>query len=280
MECWSELKFVDLQFPGVLHEDLRAGNESGYEILRNDIEEAWTLAPHSMQSRFKQLSGTNFIAYRGLIFELYISRTLVKGGYRVTYEYDDSQKTGSIDFFAQKGSINFLVEATSIGPNESGILNPNYDLNPQGFLQVRKALREKLNKVSDPPNFPTVLALCNSFESFLSTPFEKVQALYGVPAVRFNRETEESEMVLADRGIWAEEPLRTRGYSAAYFTKGKYPGFTFLGLPELWMNPSAEIELDLSIWPEDVVYYKSDESLYRTSIQNNYDWLKLNSILE
>jgi hypothetical protein len=147
---------------------------------------------------------------------------------------------GSIDFFAEKASTKFLVEATSIGPNESGILNPNYDLNPQGFLQVRKALRDKLNKVSEPPNFPTILALCNSFESFLSTPFEKVQALYGVPAVRFNRETEESEMVLADRGIWAEEPLRTRGYSAAFFTKGKYPAYrATLQLSKLGIDSST-----------------------------------------
>lgn len=231
-----------------------------------------------MQSRFKQLSGTDFIAYRGLIFELYILKTLVKDGYRVRYEYDVSQQAGSIDFFAEKGSINFLVEATSIGPNESEILNPNYDLNPKGFLQVRKALREKLNKVSEPPNFPTVLALCNSFEGFLSTPFEKVQALYGVPAVRFNRENEESVVVLADRGIWTEKPLRTCGYSAAYFTKGKYPGFTFAGQPELWMNPSAEIGLDLTIWPEDVVYFKSDESLYRTSRDQQFEWAVVDSI--
>ena len=272
------MKFIELDFPGILHEDLCTRNESVYRNLSQAIEEAWSLAPEPMQIRFKELSGTNFIAYRGLIFELYILRTLLKSGYMVTYEPGGSQNKGPIDFLAEKGTTNFLVEVTSIGPNEEGILNPSYDINPEGFLKVRKALRDKLNKVSEPPKLPTILALCNSFESFLSTPFEKVQALYGVPAVRFNRENKESTMVLSDRGIWAEEPIRTRWYSAAYFTKGKYPGFTFSGQPELWMNPSAEIELDPSFWPEDAVFYKSDENLYRTSKHHNYEWAKVNSI--
>lgn len=272
------MKFVDLKFPGVLHEELQTNKDAAYQELRLNIEDAWSVAPDPMQKRFKELSGTNYIAYRGLIFELYILKTLISSGFQVSYEFNGSESLGSIDFMAEKGLNKLLVEVTSLGPNEDGIRNPNFDIDSEGFLKVRNTLRKKLSKVSEPPKFPTILALSDSHESFLSTTFERIQVLYGVPAVRFNPDTEESALVFADKGIWAEEPLRTQGYSAAYFTRGKYPGFSFLGRPELWLNPSANIEIEPGAWPEDVIYFKSDERLHRTSKDIHFEWAVLNSI--
>jgi hypothetical protein len=272
------LRFQDLDFPGVLQLDLRKSQEPGYQSLREEVEEAWSLAPNRMKKRFLELSGTNFIAYRGLIFELYILKTLINSGFNVTYEYDGSDKTTSIDFLARKDSIEFLIEVTTLGPNENGILNPSFDIYSEGFLKIRDALKSKLHKVAIPPRYPTVLAISNSYESFISTPFEKIQTLYGVPAVRINLDSNESSLVLADKGIWAEEPLLTRGYSAAYFTRGKYPGLSYLGRPELWLNPSADIELKVGTWPEDATYFKSDENLYRTTRDHNYEWTIVNNI--
>jgi hypothetical protein len=274
------VKFVELSFPGVLHADLKTRKDTVYQELRLEIEDAWSLAPDSMQERFKKLSGTNFIAYRGLIFELYILRTLIKSGFQVTYEYTALENMGSIDFMVEKDAVKFLVEVTTLGPNEEGIRNPSFDIVSEGYLNVRRALKNKLKKVVEPPVLPTILALCNSHESFLSTSFEKVQVLYGVPAVRFNPETAESTLMFADKGIWSEDPVSTQGYSAAYFNRGKYPGFSFLGRPEIWINPSGKMELELGLWPEDVTYFKSGESLHRTSRDQNFEWTTVKSIFD
>ena len=41
----SLVKFIDLVFPGKLHEDLKNSDSAEFEFLRAEIEEAWALAP-------------------------------------------------------------------------------------------------------------------------------------------------------------------------------------------------------------------------------------------
>jgi len=261
-----------LDFPGKLHEDLKKQSDSDSLKLQTDIEDAWSRAPKEMKARFKDLSGTGFTSYRGLIFELYIFRTLINSNFDVSYEYSHSGTAKSIDFLAKNGEKELLVEVTSLGPNESGIKNPNYEIDPEGFLRVRKALRNKLGKVTETPKYPTILALCNSHENFQSTKFEKVQALYGTLAIQLNLESNASKIVLTDKGFWPDHDFSSRGFSGVYFTAGIYPGFSYLGQPEIWLNPISPINLMLNIWPEDVQYFKSDERLFRTSKSEKYIW--------
>lgn len=226
------------------------------------------------------LSGSGFIHYRGLIFELYILKKLTEGNFEIQYEVNRGGNSGQIDFLAVKDGIELLVEVTSVGPNEYGLHNPKYDIDPEGYKKLRNAFKNKLHKVHTAPGTPTLLALCDSNELFMNTKFKKVQTLYGTPAVRFNFQTEQSTLVLSDKGIWAEHVHEARGYSGVYFTQGTYPGFTRLQLPEIWLNPMAEHALEVEIWPEDVIYFKSSKELFTTSKSKDFVWQKVDSIFD
>jgi hypothetical protein len=271
-------RFVELDFPGILHKKLIGEEGHDYRKLRHEIEGAWELAPQLMKDRFIQLSGTDYVSYRGLIFELYILKKLHDAGFEIQYEVNLGGQNSKMDFLAIKGKAELLVEVTSIGPNELGRPNPNYDIDPESYKNLRSALKAKLGKDKEPPGMQAILAICNSRERFLGTKFEKVQTLYGLPAVRFDRKTSESQMVLSDKGIWAEHSHEARGFSGVYFTQGIYPGFTWLPQPEIWLYPMAEYPLELGLWPEDVIYFNSSEDLFTTSKSKEYLWHKVASI--
>ena len=93
----SLVKFVDLVFPGKLHEDLKNSETVEFEFLRAEIEEAWELAPLEIVSRLKTLSNSNYTSYRGIIFELYIMRKLLKAGFSLQYEYSSRGMNSSLD---------------------------------------------------------------------------------------------------------------------------------------------------------------------------------------
>ncbi len=276
----TAIKFTELEFPGILHKNLVGNQSEEYRNLRQSVDKAWELAPQSMKQRFMDLSGTGFISYRGLIFELYIVKTLIEAGFQIQYEVRMGTNTSQIDFMATKGGTTLLIEVTSIGPNEFGLEQPNYEIDPESYKSLRSTLRSKLHKVSELPGTPTLLAICDSHERFLSTKFEKVQTLYGLPAVRFDRQTDESTLVLSDKGIWAEHVHEARGFSGVYFTQGRYPGFTWLPQPEIWLNPMADHPLELSIWPEDVIYFQSSDELFTTSKSKEFVWQKVASIFD
>lgn len=264
--------FTNLDFPGKLHADLINSNEVRFVDLRFRIESAWAQAPKNMRDHFKSLSGKNHISYRGLIFELYILEILCKGGFEVRYEFSERNSGPSIDFVAVKESRILLIEATSLGPNESQITKPNYNLDPEGYKNVRELLRSKLHKVSQPPTHQAILAVCNSFTNFLSSNFEKIQILYGAPALRIDLASNETSMVLSDQGIWAEKSEEAKGFSGIYFTDGTYPGFDSLFTPQIWLNPLATRPLQLDIWPQNADLFKSSDKLFQTSSLESFEW--------
>ena len=272
--------FADLIFPGTLHKNFKNSTDPAYLEIRNRIENVWKSAPEKLVNRFIDLSDSNFTGYRGLIFELYILEQLCLGEFEISYEYDGFKNSSQIDYFVKRDDFEFGIEVTTLGPNESGLINNSLELDPNGYQKVRDVLRSKLKKVAGDIEVPTILAVCNSNSNFLASRFEHVQTLFGTPAVRLHIESGESDLVLSDEGFWISDLDDARGYSAIYFSRGWMPGFSFMLKPQIWLNPSATNPLPLEIWPAEVDFYKAENEIYFTNKSLNFVWEKVDSILD
>ena len=273
------MKFKDLDFPGILHQRFANTDDHYFEPIRERVEKVWAKAPPAMRERFISLSGTNFTSYRGLIFELYVLEQLSQTGYKIDYEFQNLSNSTFIDFLVHAESGRYLVEATSIGPNEEALLKPEFEIDPKGVLAIRKALKSKLEKVQGEFGIPVVLALCNSNPTFVDKSYSYVQALYGHLEIQLEIKTGNSKWNFSDQGFWISEVERAQNYSAIYFASGGYPGFSSYSKNRMWMNPMARNDFSILEWPEDIDFIKSSERLWHTNRSLQFEWRELPSFM-
>lgn len=131
---------------------------------------------------------------------------------------------------------------------------------PSDFVeQIRNALKLKLPKVREFDGLPVVLAICNSSIGVTPSVFSHFSSLYARPAVQLSLEDDSTNLVFTDAGFWIHDPISVKNVSGILFAHGLVPGFNSLIPMEMWLNPRARIELDISKIPFELDFYRLHE---------------------
>jgi hypothetical protein len=268
--------FRSLNFAGELHSILNGKKEFDMDSVINSIEESWQECPSELFDYISQKANGKTCNYRSLIWELFLWKSLNLANYKVAYEYRDSLSDKSIDFLVTGGQdYVFLMEATSIGPNDDNLFNYVKE-NDDYVTKRRESLHSKVPKLASGRNIASVLALSDSFSRFPNTVFDKIQLLYGRPAVRINTENSETSMVLADHGFWSSSYSQDAMFDAVLLGFGIFPGYSSSQRMQLWLNPESLNPLNIMEFPLDVDFYKTTASdVWMTNSLSGYEWKKI-----
>lgn len=265
-----------MNFAGELHAVLKGIREFDVDSVVTSIEESWQECPIELFDYISQKANGKTCNYRSLIWELFLWKSLISAHCEVAYEYRDSLSDKSIDFLI-KGERDciFLMEATSIGPNDENLFS--YIQESDDYVKKRRSvLHSKVPKLASGRNIASVLALSDSFSRFPNTVFDKIQLLYGLPAVRINTQSNETSMILADHGFWTASYNQEVMFDAVLLGFGIFPGFSSTQRMQLWLNPESLNPLNIAEFPLDVDFYKTTKSdVWMTNLRSAYEWKKI-----
>lgn len=265
-----------MNFAGELHSFLNGKVDFDVTEVVTAIEDSWQECSSELFDYISQKANGKSCNYRGLIWELFLWNSFRAVDCNLAYEYRDSLSGKSIDFLIsnKKNSV-FLLEATSIGPNDKNLLN-YLEENDEYLMKRRKTLESKVPKLANGRNISSVLALSDSYLQFPNTVFDKIQLLYGRPAIQIDRESSETSMVWADYGFWSKSFNQEVMFDAVLLGFGIFPGFSTTQRMQLWLNPESLIPLNISDFPLDVDFYKTTPSdVWMTNSHDAYIWKKI-----
>ena len=266
---------MSLGFEGKIVDDLKRIRDIWTMPIAMDIQDAWLDAPNSLALRIQSIANSGSKEIRGPLWELYLWKSLSKFCKNVEYEPISHDQKSVLDFqCTTKSGYQFIVEATVYGPNESGLLAEIHENDPNRFETIRQIFKKKIGQIQTSKETPVVLAFCNSFISDFQSKFQKVQILYGQPAVQYNKVTLEEKMIFTDEGFWYPNSEGMRSFDAIYFGSGYLPGFSENAVSSTWLNPISDHPLDIREFQLESDFYKSDEYLYVTNSKNDFKWLK------
>jgi len=114
---------------------------------------------------------------------------------------------------------------------------------------IRGALAFKLVKYENGASNAIVLALAEGAMHLSSRNFAHLSALYGQPTVQLDFATNESTRTMTFDGFFTTDVVKTQFISAVLFGEGTVPGFSSLVTPSLWLNPNAQIPLQVVDFP-------------------------------
>jgi hypothetical protein len=266
---------MSLGFEGKLISELNQVHDIWSMPIAMEIQDAWFSAPNNLANRIMSIAGSGSKEIRSPLWELYLWRSLSAVHESVEYEPREISTENVIDFRVRtKTGYEFMVEATSFGPKEEDLLISVSKNNPERYLEIREIFKKKLNQIQKIGDIPVVLAFCNSHMTDFNTKFEKIQILYGAPAIQFDKVTMQESLVLNDLGFWYPDESNSRSFDAIFFGRGYLPGFSSKFDEELWLNPISDHPLNHCEFKLGQNYFKSDDDLFMTNSRLGFEWVK------
>ncbi len=264
---------MSLGFEGKLIDDLKQSKDIWSMPVAMEIQDVWLNAPEKLATRIMSIAKRGSKEIRGPLWELFIWNSLNKVHKKVEYEPRKNDRKNNLDFHVTTHSgYEFIVEATVLGPNDEQLLSEIEDSEANRFERIREIFKGKVGQIQGTMETPVVLAFCNSFQRDFQTKFQKIQVLYGQPAIQYNFVTSEEKLVFSDKGFWHPDAREKRSFDAIYFGGGYLPGFSSFNLASTWLNPSSNDPLDVREFKLECDFYKSDETLYLTNSSRNFQW--------
>lgn len=264
---------MSLGFEGKLIDDLKQSQDIWSLPVAMKIQDVWMNAPDELASRIASIAERGSKELRGPLWELFIWNSLNEAHKKVEYEPRNYDQKNNLDFHVTTHSgYEFIVEATVLGPNEDQLLSEIEGSEADRFARIREVFKGKVGQIQGFTKTPVVLAFCNSFIGDFQTRFQKVQVLYGQPAIQYNPVTSEEKMVFSDKGFWHPEAEKERSFDAIYFGSGYLPGFSSYNVASTWLNPISNIPLDIHEFKLECDFYKSEDTLYLTNSSRNFLW--------
>jgi hypothetical protein len=139
---------------------------------------------------------------------------------------------------------------------------------------TREGLLYKIQKLESDPGAPYIIAIALSPRLGLSTVFGKFSALFGSPAVRFDKSTGETSETFTNIWNQHQSDVFTKFVSGYLFGSGTYPGFEETQQLDLWINPRATHLINPSLVPFDcLVHCVTDKGLMKTRSGPGNTWV-------